>query len=55
VATSEARISRFTSFLCLLRIYYWRALHLGQLYPGKTVHHCFWCSKLRIDGVVYDA
>jgi len=24
------------------------------LYPAKTIHHCFWCSKVRIDDVVYD-
>jgi hypothetical protein len=42
------------AFLCMLHVHYWRALNLGELYPGKTVHHCFWCSNVRIDGVVYD-
>ncbi len=42
------------SFLCMLRIHYWRTLNLSELVPGKTIHHCFWCSKVRIDGVVYD-
>jgi len=42
------------SFFCMLGIHYWRALSLADLFPGKTIHHCFWCSKVRIDGVVYD-
>jgi hypothetical protein len=42
------------TFLCMLGIHYWRALNLDGLCPGKTIHYCFWCSKVRIDGVVYD-
>ena len=42
------------SFTCMLGIHYWRALELDELFPGKTIHHCFWCSKVRVDGVVYD-
>ncbi len=43
-----------TSFLCGMGIHYWRSLSLGELYPGKTIHHCFWCSKVRVDGVIYE-
>lgn len=32
----------------------WRRLDLATLVPGREIHHCFWCSKVKIDGVVYD-
>jgi hypothetical protein len=43
-----------TSLLCGVGIHYWRSLSLGDLYPGKIIQHCFWCSNVRIDRVVYD-
>jgi hypothetical protein len=43
-----------TSFFCMMGIHYWRALSLRELCGDKAIHHCFWCSKVRIDGVVYD-
>jgi hypothetical protein len=43
-----------TSFLCMVGVHYWRSLDLSELVPGRTLHHCFWCSKVRIDGIVYD-
>jgi hypothetical protein len=43
-----------TTFLCACGIHYWRSLSLRDLYPGRTILHCFWCSKVRIDGVIYD-
>jgi hypothetical protein len=27
---------------------------LAMLVPGKDILHCFWCSKVKVDGVVYD-
>jgi hypothetical protein len=42
------------SLLCAMGIHYWRSLNLRDLYPGKTIHHCFWCSKVRVDGIIYD-
>ncbi len=32
----------------------WRQLDLRVLVPDKKVHFCFWCSKVRVDGVTYD-
>ena len=32
----------------------WRALDLSQLHPGKDVRYCFWCSKIEVDGVIYE-
>jgi len=40
--------------LCRLGMHRWRRLDLATLVPGKQIHHCFWCSKVKIDGVLYD-
>ena len=40
--------------LCGCGVHYWRSLDLGDLYPGKAIHHCSWCSKVRVDRVIYD-
>jgi hypothetical protein len=42
------------AFLCRFRIHYWRTLNLSELVPEKTIQHCFWCSQVRIDAVIYD-
>jgi hypothetical protein len=40
--------------LCRAGLHRWRRLDLAALMPGKDVAHCFWCSKVKVDGVVYD-
>ena len=40
--------------LCLLGMHRWRRLDLATLVPGEQIHHCSWCSKVKIDGVLYD-
>ena len=40
--------------LCRVGLHRWRRLALATLAPDKDVVHCFWCSKVKIDGVVYD-
>jgi len=32
----------------------WRRLELSKLIPNKDIAHCFWCSKVKIDGAVYE-
>jgi hypothetical protein len=41
--------------LCRIGLHRWRRLDLATLVPGKNILHCFWCSKVKIDGVIYDA
>jgi hypothetical protein len=41
------------SLFCTLGLHRWRRLNLDELVPGREVHHCFWCSKIRIDGLIY--
>jgi hypothetical protein len=39
---------------CGLGLHRWRQLKLAELVPGKEIDYCFWCSKMRIDGVLYE-
>jgi len=39
---------------CRVGLHSWRQLDLAELAPGREIHFCFWCSKVRIDGVAYD-
>ena len=39
---------------CRLGLHRWRQLDLTELVPNREVSHCFWCSKVRIDGAIYD-
>jgi hypothetical protein len=39
---------------CRVGLHRWRRLDLATLVPGKDILHCFWCSKIKIDGAVYD-
>ena len=43
------------SQLCRLGLHHWKRLDLTKLAPGKNIRHCFWCSKVEIDGTVYEA
>jgi len=38
---------------CCAGLHRWRALDLSELYPGKRVRFCFWCSKIKVDGTIY--
>jgi hypothetical protein len=39
---------------CRVGLHRWRRLDLATLVPGKDILYCFWCSKVKIDRVVYD-
>ncbi|MBZ5554650.1 MAG: hypothetical protein LAO21_18185 [Acidobacteriia bacterium] len=40
--------------LCSVGFHRWRRLDLATLMPDKDILHCFWCSKVKVDGIVYD-
>jgi hypothetical protein len=40
--------------LCRIGLHRWRRLDIENLIPNKHILHCFRCSKVKIDGVVYD-
>jgi hypothetical protein len=43
-----------TGLLCRAGLHRWKRLDLSELMPGKDILHCFWCSKVKVDGIVYD-
>jgi hypothetical protein len=40
--------------LCRIGLHRWRRLNLKMIAPDKNILHCFWCSKVKVDGVIYD-
>ena len=40
--------------LCRVGLHRWRRLNLATLVPDKNILHCFWCSKIKIDGIACD-
>jgi hypothetical protein len=39
---------------CRMHLHFWRRLNLSHLSVNWDVKFCFWCSKIKIDGKVYD-
>jgi hypothetical protein len=39
---------------CRIGFHQWRRLDLRSIAPGRDVRFCFWCSKIKIDGVIYE-
>jgi hypothetical protein len=50
----EHESNAFKSLFCNFGLHRWRQLDLRELVPHKKVDFCFWCSKVRVDGIVYD-
>jgi hypothetical protein len=42
------------NLFCSVGMHRWRSLDLSELHPEKEVRYCFWCSKIEVDGVIYD-
>jgi hypothetical protein len=40
--------------LCRVGLHRWRRLDLATLVPDRDILHCFWCSKVNVDGTVYN-
>ena len=40
--------------LCRVGLHRWRRLNLATFMPERDILHCFWCSKVKVDGIVYD-
>ena len=38
---------------CGLTLHRWKQLDLSELFPEREIRFCFWCSKIKVDGVVY--
>ena len=50
----EHEANSVLSLLCRVGLHRWRRLDLAAIVPDKDVLHCFRCSKVKVDGVVFD-
>jgi hypothetical protein len=49
----EHESNAIKNLCCGLGLHRWRQLDLSELHPEKEVRYCFWCSKIKVDGIVY--
>jgi hypothetical protein len=47
----EHESSAIKNLFCRIGLHRWRQLDLGELVPDREVRFCFWCSRVRIDGI----
>ena len=50
----EHEANSVLALLCHTGVHRWRRLDLDALVPGKQIFHCFRCSKVKVEGLVYD-
>jgi len=50
----EHESNAIKNLFCSIGMHRLRALDLNELYPGKHIRYCFWCSKIKIDGAIYE-
>jgi hypothetical protein len=50
----EHESNSLKNLFCGVGLHRWRPLDLSQLYPEKEVRYCFWCSKIKVDGVIHE-
>jgi hypothetical protein len=51
----EHEAASVLGLLCRAGLHRWVRLDLSGLVQDHDVLHCFWCSKVKIDGLMYDA
>ena len=49
----EHEANPILGLLCRIGIHRWRRLD-SELVSGRDIAFCFWCSNIKIDGVVYE-
>ncbi len=50
----EHEAPAFAGIWCRIGLHRWRRLDLAALVPNRDILYCFWCSKVMIDGVIYE-
>lgn len=50
----EYESSAATGILCRIGLHHWSKLDVEDHAPNREVRFCFWCSKIRIDGSIYE-
>jgi hypothetical protein len=46
--------SSVLGLLYRIALHRWRRLDLAMLMPDKDILLCFWCTNVKVDGVVYE-
>ena len=41
------------NILCHVGLHRWMKLDLNAFLPDREVRFCFWCEKVKLDGVIY--
>jgi hypothetical protein len=50
----EHESNALKNLVCALGYHRWRGLDLSELHPEKEVRYCFWCSRIKVDGAIYE-
>lgn len=50
----EHESNALKQLFCQCGLHRWRQLDLSKLPVNNDVRYCFWCSKLKIDGIVHE-
>jgi hypothetical protein len=51
----EHESNSLKAFSCYFGVHRWRELKIHRFLPSdKEVRFCHWCSRIRIDGVIYE-
>jgi hypothetical protein len=50
----EHESNSIKNLFCCAGLHRWRPLDLSELHPEREVRFCFWCSKIKVDGVIYN-
>jgi hypothetical protein len=50
----EHEANSVLGLLCRVDWHRWRRLNLATVVPDRNILHCFRCSKVKVDGVIYD-
>ena len=49
----EHESSAVKNMFCHIGLHRSRQLDLSELHPNRDVHFCFWCPKIKVDGVIH--
>jgi hypothetical protein len=50
----EHESNAIKNLCCSVGLHRWRQMDLSELHPEREIRFCFWCSKIKVDGVTYD-
>ncbi len=42
------------NLFCHAGVHNWKQLYLDEVLPEREVRFCYWCTKVKLDGVIYN-